>query len=79
MDDSFRRQRVAHKLYKNRIFEMQFVNTYKFKHLMFVIQNSGEINGYVTHHTQSNWHKWRAATGVLCDRKLSIRLKGKFY
>ncbi|XP_057545962.1 uncharacterized protein LOC130824957 [Amaranthus tricolor] len=41
--------------------------------------NSGEINGYVTHHTQSNWHKWRAATGVLCDRKLSIRLKDFHY
>ena len=22
---------------------------------------------------------WRAATGVLCDRKFSVRLKGKFY
>ena len=25
------------------------------------------------------WLKWRSATGVLCDKKFSIRLKGKFY
>ena len=23
--------------------------------------------------------KWRTATGVLCDKKVSVRLKGKFY
>ncbi|GKG40073.1 hypothetical protein Tco_0466850 [Tanacetum coccineum] len=23
--------------------------------------------------------KWRAATGVLCDRKVPLKLKGKFY
>ena len=28
---------------------------------------------------QASWLQWQAATGVLCDRKFPIRLKGKFY
>ena len=54
-------------------------STKKFKYLGSVIQSNGEIDGDVTHHIQAGWLKWRAATGVLCDRKFSIRLKGEFY
>ena len=54
-------------------------STKKFKYLVSVIQSNGEIDGDVTHRIQAGWLKWRAATGVLCDRKFSIRLKGKFY
>ena len=25
------------------------------------------------------WFKWRSATGVLCDRNMSLNLKRKFY
>ena len=31
------------------------------------------------HRIQVGWVKWRAATGVLCDRRFPLRLKGKFY
>ena len=54
-------------------------STKKFKYLGSVIQSNGEIDGDVTHRIQANWLKWRAATGVLCDKKIPIRLKGKFY
>ncbi|XP_026444841.1 uncharacterized protein LOC113345263 [Papaver somniferum] len=28
---------------------------------------------------EAGWAKWRLATGVLCDRKVPVKLKGKFY
>ena len=44
-----------------------------------IIQSNGEIDGDVTHRTQAGWLKWRAATGVLCDKKFLNRLKGKTF
>ena len=54
-------------------------STTKYRYLRSVIQSNGEINGDVIHRIQAGWIKWRAATKVLCDRKFSSRLKGKFY
>ncbi|XP_057543262.1 uncharacterized protein LOC130821491 [Amaranthus tricolor] len=51
----------------------------KFKYLGSVIQSDGKIDRDVTHRIQAGWLKWRAATGVLCDKKFPSRLKGKFY
>ncbi|XP_057532139.1 uncharacterized protein LOC130810182 [Amaranthus tricolor] len=42
-------------------------------------RSNGEIDGDVTHRTQAGWLKWRAATGVLCDKKFLNRLKGKTF
>ena len=53
--------------------------TSKFKYLGSVIQSNGEIDGDVTNRIQAGWLKWRAATGVLCDKKFPMRLKGQFY
>ena len=39
----------------------------------------GEIDGDVTNQIQVGWLKWRAATGVRCDKKFLMRLKGKFH
>ncbi|RZB49939.1 Protein YLS3 [Glycine soja] len=50
-----------------------------FKYLGSVIQDDGEIEGDVNHRIQAGWMKWRKASGVLCDAKVPIKLKGKFY
>ncbi|KAH1221829.1 Craniofacial development protein 2 [Glycine soja] len=42
-------------------------------------QDDGEIDGDVNHRIQAGWMKWRKASGVLCDAKVPIKLKGKFY
>ncbi|KAE8689168.1 hypothetical protein F3Y22_tig00110940pilonHSYRG00061 [Hibiscus syriacus] len=33
----------------------------------------------VTHRIKAGWLKWRTATGVLCDKKVPLKLKRKFY
>ena len=33
----------------------------------------------VNHRIQAWWLKWRRASGVLCDKKVPLKLKGKFY
>ena len=50
-----------------------------FRYLGSVIHNSGRIDDDVTHRIGRGWAKWRAASGVLCDRKVPFKLKGKFY
>ncbi|KAG5592517.1 hypothetical protein H5410_043031, partial [Solanum commersonii] len=50
-----------------------------FKYLGSVIQGSGDIDEDVTHHIGVAWMKLRLASGVLCDKKIPSRLKGKFY
>ena len=51
----------------------------RFKYLGSIIQNNGEIEGDASHRIQAGWLKWRSATGVICDRKVPLKLKGKFY
>ncbi|KAL3356212.1 hypothetical protein AABB24_017079 [Solanum stoloniferum] len=50
-----------------------------FKYLGAVIQRSGDIDDDVTHRIGAAWMKWRLASGVLCDKKVPPKLKGKFY
>ncbi|PKA63692.1 hypothetical protein AXF42_Ash016976 [Apostasia shenzhenica] len=51
----------------------------RFRYLGSIIQNDGEIDNDVISRIQAGWVKWRNASGVLCDRKISSKIKGKFY
>ena len=51
----------------------------EYKYLGSVVQASGEIEVEVTSKIQAGWMKWRGSKGVLCDRKVPMKLKGKFY
>ncbi|XP_071687374.1 uncharacterized protein [Rutidosis leptorrhynchoides] len=44
-----------------------------------MLHKLGRIDEDVSHRIKVGWVKWRAATGVLCDRKIPLNLKGKFY
>nr|GEU73464.1 hypothetical protein [Tanacetum cinerariifolium] len=50
-----------------------------FRYLGSVMHESRRIKDDVTHHIQVGWLKWRAATGILYDKKVPLKLKGKFY
>ncbi|KAF3643257.1 putative pre-mRNA-processing factor 6-like [Capsicum annuum] len=50
-----------------------------FKYLGSMIQGNGEIDENVSNRIGAGWMKWRLASGVLCDMKVPLRLKNKFY
>ncbi|XP_074373850.1 uncharacterized protein LOC141714217 [Apium graveolens] len=45
-----------------------------FRYLGSVLHKEGGIDADVTHRIKSGWLKWRAATGVLCDRRVPSRV-----
>ena len=51
----------------------------QFCYLDSIIHAEGDISADVTHIIKEGWTKWRNASGVLCDRRIPLRLKGKFY
>ena len=44
-----------------------------------MLQKDGDIDEDVKHRISASWLKWRQASGVLCDRRVPQKLKGKFY
>ncbi|KAK3543094.1 hypothetical protein QTP70_010647 [Hemibagrus guttatus] len=51
----------------------------EFKFLGSTVQINGECGKEVKKRVQAGWNGWRKVTGVLCDRKISARIKGKVY
>ncbi|KAK3516480.1 hypothetical protein QTP70_017817, partial [Hemibagrus guttatus] len=43
------------------------------------VQSNGECGKEVKKRVQVGWNGWRKVSGVLCDRKISARIKGKVY
>ena len=51
----------------------------QFQYLGSILHAEGDIGADVTHRIKAGWTKWRNASGVLCDRRIPLRLTGKFY
>ncbi|KAK3559218.1 hypothetical protein QTP86_005471 [Hemibagrus guttatus] len=51
----------------------------EFKYLGSTVQSNGECGKEVKKRVQAGWNWWRKVSGVLCDRKISARIKGKVY
>ncbi|KAK3541672.1 hypothetical protein QTP86_000467 [Hemibagrus guttatus] len=51
----------------------------EFKYLGLTVQSYGECGKEVKKRVQAGWNGWRKVWGVLCDRKISARIKGKVY
>ncbi|KAK3507053.1 hypothetical protein QTP70_003306 [Hemibagrus guttatus] len=51
----------------------------EFKYLGSTIQSNGECGKEVKKRVQAGWNGWRKVSGVLCDQKISARIKGKVY
>lgn len=51
----------------------------KFKYLGSAISNKGTCHEDVIARIQTGWMKWHQLTGVLCDKKMPLRLKGMIH
>jgi hypothetical protein len=50
-----------------------------FRYLGSMLQKNGDIDEDVSHRIKAAWLKWHQASGVLCDPRVPLKLKGKFY
>ncbi|KAK3568639.1 hypothetical protein QTP86_011431 [Hemibagrus guttatus] len=51
----------------------------EFKYLGSTVQSNGECGKEVKKRVKAGWNGWRKVSGVLCDQKISVRIKGKVY
>ena len=51
----------------------------EFKYLGSTVQESGSCEREVKKRVQAGWKGWRKVSGVICDRRLPARVKGKVY
>jgi hypothetical protein len=50
-----------------------------FHYLGLMLQKNGDIDEDVSHRIKVGWLKWHQASDVLCDPRMLLKLKGKFY
>ena len=51
----------------------------EFKYLGSMVQESSGCEMEVKKRVQAGWNGWRRVSGVICDRRLPARVKGKVY
>ena len=57
----------------------QLKNVDAFKYLGSIVSKDGSIDEEVRCRLQAAWNNWKRTSGVLCDRRISARVKGKVY
>ena len=50
-----------------------------FKYLGSTVQSNGECGREVKKSVQAGWNGWRRMSGVICDRRVPARVKGKVH
>ena len=51
----------------------------EFKYLGSMVQENGKCKKEAKKRIQAGWSRWRKVSGIICDRKLSTRVKEKVY
>jgi hypothetical protein len=44
-----------------------------------MLQKNEDIDEHLSHRIKADWLKWRQTSGVLCDPRVSLKLKDKLY
>ncbi|KAK3555275.1 hypothetical protein QTP86_014891 [Hemibagrus guttatus] len=73
------REQVEENLERWRLQGEEVKKVQEFKYLGSTVQSNGECGKEVKKRVQAGWNGWRKVSGVLCDRKISARIKGKVY
>ena len=55
---------------------LERVNT--FKYIGATLADKGDVDSEMTHRIQSGWKNWKCVSGILCDRRIRLRVKGKY-
>ena len=50
-----------------------------FKYLGATLAENGDLDAEMTHRIQSGWQNWKRVSGILCDRRIRLRVKGEVY
>jgi len=50
-----------------------------FKYLGCTVQDNGDCQKEVKKRIQAGWNGWRKISGIMCDKKLSAKVKGRIY
>jgi hypothetical protein len=50
-----------------------------FCYLGSILQKDGDINEDISNRIKAGWLKWPQASGILCDPRVPLKLKCKFY
>ena len=56
---------------------LERINT--FKYLGATLAENGDLDTEMTHRIQSGWKNWKRISGILCDRRIHFRVKGKVH
>nr|GFB26000.1 retrovirus-related Pol polyprotein LINE-1 [Tanacetum cinerariifolium] len=75
----FGRYEVVHQEMDIHIRDQILQPNESFRYLGSVLHRSGRIVDDVDHRIRAGWMKWMATSGVLCDKRIPLKLKGKFY
>ena len=51
---------------------MVIPNVAKFKYLDSIIQQNGDTDEDISQWIRVGWQKWKSASGVLCDKRVSL-------
>ena len=43
------------------------------------LADNGDLDAEMTHRIQSGSKNWKRVSGILCDRRIRVRVKGKIY
>ena len=58
----------------------EIVNRVKtFTYLGSTLAEDGELDAEVTHRVQSGWKNWKRVSGVLCNRRMNVKINGNVY
>ena len=62
-----------------KILENELQRVRHFKHLCSSVDETGGMATYITQRVSAAWRNWKRCSGVLCDKRMPVKLNGKVY